>query len=244
MSAVRIPAIYLMVGVIALTAFRTADLLADEKQAQKQKPLFTLSKQTTYVSGPLRKDGTVDYVAALEAIARRGVTVENNAAVLLYQILGPAEILPELRAEYFERLGIAPLPIQGNYFVTLDQFVQQAVVGRNVSEQEFVKLDPLVRRRVFAARDKVWEQFDQAQGRSWTKREFPLLAEWLQANQEPLKLLQQAVQRPRYYSPLIATEKEAPLVSVLLPGLTQYRELARALSIRITMNVSEGNHGT
>ena len=140
MFAVRILAIYLVVGVISLTAFRTADLLADEKQAQKQKPLFTLSKQTTYVSGPLRKDGTVDYVAALEAIARRGVTVENNAAVLLYQIVGPSEILPELRAEYFKRLGIAPLPIQGGYFVTLDQLVQRAVVGENVSEKEFAKL--------------------------------------------------------------------------------------------------------
>ena len=240
MFAVRILAIYLVVGAISLTAFETAKLLADEKQAQAQKPLFTLSKQTTFVNGPLRKDGTVDYVAALEGIARRGVTVENNAAVLLYQILGPAEISPELRAEYFERLGIAPLPIQGNYFVTLDQFVQQAVVGENVSEQEFVKLDPLVRRRVFAARDKVWEQFDQALGRSWGAREFPLLAEWLQANQEPLKLLQQAVQRTRYYSPLIAGDKEFPMVSVLLPGLGGYRELARALSIRITMNISQG----
>ena len=240
MSAVRKVAIYLMVSIISLTTFRTADVLADEKQAKEQKPLFTLSKQTTYVSGPLRKDGTVDYVAALEAIARRGVTVENNAAVSLYQVIGPGEIVPELRAEYFKRLGIDPLPIEGNYFVTLDQFVQQAVVGKNVSEQEFVKLDPLVRRRVFAARDKVWEQFDQALGRSWGAREFPLLAEWLQANQEPLKLLQQAVQRTRYYSPLIAGDKEFPMVSVLLPGLSQYRELARALSIRITMNISQG----
>jgi len=246
MSAVRILAIYLIVGIISLTAFETADLLADEKQAEEQKqakeqkPLFTLSKQTTYVSGPLRKDGTVDYVAALEAIARRGVTVENNAAVLLYRIVGPGEIVPELRAEYFKRLGIDPLPIQGNYFVTLDQLVQRAVVGKNVSEKEFAKVDPQVRRKVFAAQEKVWEQFDQAQRKSWTAREFPLLAEWLLVNQQPLNLVQQASQRPRYYSPLIPAEKEFPMVSVLLPGLSQYRDLARALSIRITMNISQG----
>jgi len=240
MRVVRSLAIHFVLTVISVTAIQTADLLADEKQAQEQKPLFTLSKQTTYLNGPVRKDGTVDYVAALDAIARRGATVENNAAVLLYQAVGPAEILPELRAEYFKRLSIDPLPIQGNYFVTLDQLVQRAVVGRNISEQEFVKLDPLIRRRVFAAQDKVWEQFDEAQDRSWTEREFPLLAEWLLVNQQPLKLLQQAVQRTRYYSPLIAEDKEFPMVSVLLPGLTQYRELARALSIRITMNVSQG----
>ena len=130
MPTVRILAIYLMVGIITLTAFTTADLLAEEKQVKEQKSLFTLSKQTTYVNGPLRKDGTVDYVAALETIARRGVTVENNAAVLLYQVVGPSEILPELRAEYFKRLGIDPLPIQGNYFVPLGQLVQRAVVGK------------------------------------------------------------------------------------------------------------------
>ena len=240
MRVVSSLAIQLVFGVISLAVFQTADLLGDEEQTKKGKPLFTLSKETTYVTEPLRKDGTVDYVAALNALSKRGVTAENNAAVVLYQVVGPGDIRSELRPVYFKQLGIAPLPIQGNYFVTLDQLVQQAVVGRNVSEQEFVKLDPLVRRRVFAAQDKVWEQFDQAQIRSWNAREFPLLAEWLQVNRDPLKLLQQAVQRPRYYSPLIATEKEAPLVSVLLPGLTQYRELARALSIRITMNVSEG----
>ena len=240
MRVVRSLAIQLVFGVISLAVFQTADLRGDEEQTKKGKPLFTLSKETTYVTEPLRKDGTVDYVAALNALSKRGVTAENNAAVVLYQVVGPGDIRSELRPVYFKQLGIAPLAIQGNYFVTLDQLVQQAVVGRNVSEQEFVKLDPLVRRRVFAAQDKVWEQFDQAQIRSWNAREFPLLAEWLQVNRDPLKLLQQAVQRPRYYSPLIATEKEAPLVSVLLPGLTQYRELARALSIRITMNVSEG----
>jgi len=248
MSAIRNTAVCAMICLSWLTPFSQGDLPADEPQANQQepaktapqKPLFTLSKKTTYVTGPLRKDGTVDYVAALDAIASRGVTVENNAAVSLYQVIGPGEIVPELRAEYFKRLGIAPLPIQGNYFVTLNQLVQRAVVGKNVSEKEFSKLDPQVRRKVFAAQEKVWEQFDQAQGKSWTAREFPLLAEWLLVNQQPLKLLQQAVRRPRYYSPLISTEKEFPMVSVLLPGVSRYRDLARALSIRITMNISQG----
>ena len=237
-----------IVGIISLGLFATANLLADEKQADQQaaakpaakKSLFTLSRDTTRVMGPLRKDGTVDYVAALDAIASRDVTVENNAAVSLYEIIGPGEIVPELRAEYFKRLGITPLPVQGNYFITLDQLVQRAVVGKNVSEKEFAKLDPQVRRKVFAAKEKVWDQFDQALRKSWTARDFPLLAEWLLVNQEPLKLVQQASQRRRYYSPLISTEKGLPMVSVLLPGLVQYRELARALSIRITMNMSQG----
>ena len=248
MSAVSKVPSWLVVGIISLGWFTTANLLADEKQADQQaaaepaakKSLFTLSRDTTRVMGPLRKDGTIDYVAALDAMASRGVTAENNAVVSLYEIIGPGEILPELRTEYFKRLGITPLPVQGNYFITLDQLVQRAVVGKNVSEKEFAKLDAQVRRKVFAAQEKVWEQFDQAQGKSWTAREFPLLAEWLLVNQEPLKLLQQASQRRRYYAPLISSEEELPMVSVLLPGLVVYRELARALSIRITMNMGQG----
>ena len=240
--------LYLMSGIILLGWFTLDNLAADEQQSNQQaaadpvanKSLFTLSRETTRVMGPLRKDGTVDYVAALDAMASRGITVENNVAVSLWKIIGPGEILPEHRPEYFKRLGIAPLAVQGNYFITLDQLVQRAVVGKNVSEKQFAELDPQVRRKVFAAREKVWEQFDQAQERPWTAREFPLLAEWLLVNQESFKLLQQASQCRRYYSPLISTEKGLPMVSVLLPGLGQYRELVRALSIRITMNIGLG----
>jgi hypothetical protein len=237
-----------MSGILSLGWFAPGNLAADEQQASQQKAvnpaakksLFTLSPETTRVMGPLRKDRTLDYVAALDSMARRGVTVENNAAVSLYEIIGPGEILAELRDEYFRRLGINPLPVQGNYFITLDQLVQRAVVGKSVSKQEFANLDAQVRRKVFSAQEKVWEQFDQALGKPWTAREFPLLAEWLLVNQQPLKLLQQASQRQRYYAPSMTTEKEVRMVSVLLPGLVVYRELARALSIRITMNMSQG----
>ena len=249
MSVIRNAAVCVTIGLTGLRLLCTGNLLADEKQAPPQetatetpqKPLITVSKETTYVSGPLRKDGTVDYVAALNARASRGVTVANNAAVLLYQAVGPRDIVPELRADYFKRLGIAPLPVQGNYFVTLNQVVQRAVVGKDVTEKQFAEIDPLLRRRVFTAQEKVWEQQAEAQERPWTPREFPLLAEWLLVNQEPLKLVQQACQRPRYYAPLVSSDKEPfPMFSVLLPGLSQYRDLTRALSIRITMNLAEG----
>ena len=60
MRVVSSLAIQLVFGVISLAVFQTADLLGDEEQTKKGKPLFTLSKETTYVTEPLRKDGTVD----------------------------------------------------------------------------------------------------------------------------------------------------------------------------------------
>ena len=249
MSAVRDVAVCAVIGMMWLVLLSTGFSRADEPKANQakspakeaQKPLFTLSKETTYVTGPLRKDGSVDYVAALNVQMSRGVTAENNAAVLLHQVVGPGDVLPEFRAEYFKRLGITPLPVEGNYFVTLDQLVQRAVVGKAVSEKQFAELDPQVRRRVFAAQEKVWQQFEQARGKPWKAREFPLLAEWLLVNQEPLELVQQACQRPRYYSPMMSDDKEPfSMVSVLLPGLSRYRDVTRALAIRITMNLALG----
>src|SRR5690349_10746497 len=48
-------------------------------------PPFFLAKETTFFSGPLRKDGTVDYVAAINEELGRGVTRENNAAIPLLE---------------------------------------------------------------------------------------------------------------------------------------------------------------
>src|SRR6185312_9378435 len=44
---------------------------------------FTVGKETTIVEGPLKADGTVDYIAAMNEINGRGVTPEDNAAIPL-----------------------------------------------------------------------------------------------------------------------------------------------------------------
>ena len=52
-------------------------------------PKVTVSKATTYFTGPLRADGSVDYVAAFNRRCSEGVTPENNAAVALWRASGP-----------------------------------------------------------------------------------------------------------------------------------------------------------
>lgn len=65
----------------------------------------TVGKATTRILGPLRPDGYVDYVEALRRHSRRGVTVKNNAAILIWQALGPSHIDAKYRQAYFEQLG-------------------------------------------------------------------------------------------------------------------------------------------
>ncbi|MCH8045343.1 MAG: hypothetical protein IID44_16655 [Planctomycetes bacterium] len=83
---------------------------------------FTISKETTGITKPLRPDGYVDYVKALNQAMSKGVTPKNNAAALIVRAIGPqvdGEPIPE---RFFKELGIDPLPEKGEYFIDLYKF--------------------------------------------------------------------------------------------------------------------------
>src|SRR5437016_5097321 len=91
----------------------------------KPTPKFPLGKETTYVTGPLDKEGYIDYQAALNDRLSKGITPEKNANVLLWKALGPT---PEggkgMPAEFFKRLGIAEPAKGGDYFVGLTSYMK------------------------------------------------------------------------------------------------------------------------
>lgn len=68
---------------------------------------FTISKKITYVTRPLDQDGYVDYLAALNEAASEGVTVDNNAAVLLAPAMDLSVLSEPDRVRFFKMLGIA-----------------------------------------------------------------------------------------------------------------------------------------
>src|SRR6516164_99531 len=96
-------------------------IAADGKPA----PKFPLGKETTYVTGPLDKEGYIDYEAALNDRLGKGITPDKNANVLLWKALGPT---PEggagMPAEFFKRLGIEKPPKDGAYLVGLTRFMK------------------------------------------------------------------------------------------------------------------------
>src|SRR5437870_5722081 len=65
------------------------DKKENEEKEKKQKPRFTISKETTYLTEPLDKDGYIDYRAALNKLLSKGVRPETNANVLLWKAIGP-----------------------------------------------------------------------------------------------------------------------------------------------------------
>lgn len=189
-------------------------------------PKITISKETTWATEPLKADGTVNYLEAVNRLVSKGVTPENNACVLLYQATGPSPLeggrrQPDL---FFRRMGVEPLPDEGKYFQSLGKWARE---------------HPGDLKDINAVNDMELKSGE----RPWTKAEFPLVAEWLKQNEIPLRTIELATERPKYFSPLVGTDAEpdGALIAVLLPGVQKSRELTRALASRAMWELAEGS---
>ncbi len=218
------------------TLFRTAIVMVllpaagaisagEAEDTDRQIPPFTISPQTTYVEGPLNEDGTVNYVAYLNEKLSQNVTADNNAAVLMIQALGPGPLPPNQREEVYDRLGMAPLPKDGDYFVWLRDYVAEAAPDGDTDEWMFQR--------------KVEQALHDARVSFWSAEEHPLLAEWIEANSEPLRLFRRAPERPRYYLPLISNISPP----VLRGSYLQFNlvEPGRALAARAMLAAARGD---
>jgi hypothetical protein len=202
----------------------------EDKPAKKGRGKFTISKETTYVTEPLDKDGYIDYARALNQRLRQGVTPENNANVLLWKAIGPKAEHRTISAEFFQELGMQAPPEKGKYFIDDFKFMR-----------EHLKIDPLDDEG-----NKVYDEFERARERPWTSKEYPKVVSWLEKNDKALTLVVEASKRTQFYSPLIPTRKDnrsSGLIGTLLgPGLSKNREMAGALGTRAMLRLGEAKY--
>ncbi|MEZ6055542.1 MAG: hypothetical protein R3C01_02445 [Planctomycetaceae bacterium] len=221
----------LSLGVPGFVAAETPATAAnkDRMPTTFEKSPITISKETTVIDGPVRPDGYIDYVAALNSQLSAGVTPENNAAVLLLQVTGPREIPETGLARYCARLGIPTIPAKGNYLTHL------AYVGENADPQEVDRLQKMER-----------EMHD----RPWTREEFPEGGRWLQENQKSYELALLMTKKTRYYAPLFTTWNDetgndtGPVAGMLLPQAQTSRSVARLLAAHCFNEIAEGDLDT
>src|SRR4051794_5996625 len=81
-SLMRVRLLVMLVTVLGMQGSSTAE---EAKPAPAAGPRFAISKETTYVAGPVRADGTIDYVEAVNERLSKGVTKGNNSAILMLQ---------------------------------------------------------------------------------------------------------------------------------------------------------------
>ncbi|MEI8380820.1 MAG: hypothetical protein WCJ09_11870 [Planctomycetota bacterium] len=181
-----------------------------------------IGPETTYFDGPFTADGKIDYESALHVRLSADVKPEDNAAVLLIQAFGPAAIAPELRSRYFSWIGTPQLPDRGEYVVSQTSYCQNKIQGaENPGELN----------------TSIMEELSRAGTAPWTRVECPRAAEWLDANQGPLKLIIEASQRSTYYSPTVAKEG---LIEAQLT-VQNLREAARLLVVRAMLRLGEND---
>ncbi len=178
---------------------------------------FTLSAATTVVMGPVREDGTIDYVAAINQRFSAGVTAENNAAIPILQVIGPGSD-PKKSATLAERraaLGMPPLDEKGDRFISFEVYLTRQ--GLDPSEHE--------------------EMLDKALEGPWKPADLPVVARWLASVDKSLDIVSTASARPRFYVP---TGPSGPLIGMLIPDLNEYRTVASALRARAWQRLATG----
>ena len=242
----RIIAAGFLLGVLTTATFaQTASSKkpVEAKKPQAAKPRFkiTISKETTYLTRPLTKDGYIDYERALNEQTSKGVTPENNAAVLIWKAYGPQEIgkygsrefQKAFRKRFFKMLKIEPLPEKGDYILPLSEYAGK-IGGADVPKPG-------------TPEQKEWEnelteRFKNLYQQPWSRKEHPLIARWLDAHEEQFKTLTIASRRPQMYSPMIYSTEAAygMLVAASVRTAWQFRESAFMLSARAMLRLYEG----
>ncbi len=223
----------LFAWVVALTGFGIV-LVSGSPGAEPPKTGpggIIISRETTYLTGPLRADGSVDYLAALNERYAKGVTPENNAAVFLLQAIGPKEIPAATRERVFKLLGMAPLPEKGPYLEEFtDYFERTNPNAERVEDGHVWKADVLA-----------LEEHRRVMERPWSKEDSPIAAAWLEENRKQLDLVVAAVKRPRLYIPLVPDEDDCgDMSTTLLPYVQGSRNAARSLCIRAMFRIGSG----
>jgi hypothetical protein len=204
---------------VGLLAWAAGFAQADGEK--KRKPNFTVSKETTYVTGPLDKEGYVDYAAALNERLGKGVTPDTNANVLIWKALGPRpDGARRMPAEFFKLMGMEEPPEQGDYYIDLRRFLRDHL---KIEDSEAVK--------------SIDGQLSLAARYPWTAKDHPQLAEWLKANEKPLAQIVEATKRKRYFAPI---EPSSDLLGARQPPLNPLRQVASALSCRAMLSSADG----
>ncbi|HDZ21766.1 hypothetical protein LCGC14_0285310 [marine sediment metagenome] len=187
-----------------------------------------VSPETTYLTGPLREDGTVDYVEALRRLGADHIATDQNSVRLFAQAFGPDWWVPHVLHDALTELGLSPLPAGGDYFVSFRKFVETLPAD----QQEFVDAD--------GNELDTYEFLAMARKTPWSADQYPRITQWLADIDGPLALIVQGAEEPHFCLPIVPRDAEG-LYTVLLPVVGRLRDAAKALGARAMLRAARGD---
>ncbi|MGL6074498.1 MAG: hypothetical protein ACRC8S_10090 [Fimbriiglobus sp.] len=194
-------------------------------------PALEIREDVTFITGPLDADGYIDFETALNERLSAGVTPENNAAVLLWQAIGPKpDPHRPTHPDFWAALGISAPPEEGRYFTPFLRWEMQRKGLEDVT-QEVADVSSDLR---------YWK---------WYREDEEIIKRWLLSQSEVLEKIRQASLKPRYYSPIISRDektgrkdllvKSSPACAFVTEAIIKEVLLVRAL-FRIQQRDFEG----
>lgn len=196
--------------------------------------LYTVSEDTTWVTGdvPLTEDGRVNYVEWLRRHYSKGVTRDNNAAVVIVEALGSEILDASVRKESLKQLGFEKAPDAPGW-VSLDDYIADAPPPLG---EDGKPLPPDEREPGEIARELI----DRALAGPWTAEQCSYLVGWCDANASALNKLVEASKRPRYYFPIVP--EDGSMLDIILPSLNTIRYAGRNLVVRAMRRTAVGRY--
>jgi RNA polymerase sigma factor (sigma-70 family) len=185
-------------------------------------PVVPIGPETTVISGPLRADGRVDYVAALNARYGAGVTPENNGYVLWLKAVGtgPDSMEPAVREQVLAMAGAAGAPA-GDALVRFDVYAES---HRQAGGKEGIE--------TFMALAQV----------PWREADAPVAAAYLRAYDGVLSAAAAAVRRPRWWVPAVAEDGRGLWTASLLSTVwSSCQTVRQGLLARATRRLAAGD---
>jgi hypothetical protein len=224
-------------------------------------PPIVVSPKTTFITGPLGPNRLPDFEQHLRDELRAGVTPENNAAVLFWEALFPAEVPPQYWEAVTAELGLEQIP-PPDLFQELhndsNRVQIQQLLQRRIAAEQAVRADANTPAEdVAIGTDDASEQstadfetvnpgiieevLNQTTERPWRSDQLPPLVQWVHRNKQSLDLIVEGSRRPRFYapSPTLVNGKPDLLIEMLLPQVQAMREAARVLSARAMWHAGE-----
>lgn len=179
-----------------------------------------IRRDTTYIDGPLNPDGTVNYLAAMDAEYSMGVTADNNAVPGLLKAIGP-ELLPKKdREKILDRIGLKMADISGPKIYTLwDNHPTPLTTTPAEPDPDFATiLDDLKSSKVH-----------------------PDLDAWLSINADSMEAISKTLaQKDRYYIPMLPSASSNVTDHEIGSG-RYLRDVGRAFAARAILRSGNGD---
>ena len=160
-------------------------LSACRSRAEAIKP----GPDTTVFTGPVRPDGTIDYLAALNQKYSKDVTPANNAFVAIANMMAPdAWPSTKFRHRVYQLLKANEPADNATYFVTWDTFSDPKGITRSGNKLEIPRL---------------------AMAHPWKAADNPTLARWIKANAAFIGSVRLAMKKRYWFCPLVQKRHNA-----------------------------------